>query len=98
MVSLSREENTEEVQKMRKILRPKQQCEKLGCSLATLHRWGQFPDFPQAIKTGPNSTGRFDDELDAYLESLKGQAISPVAPGSRHGRKPRATPKVEVAA
>lgn len=79
---------------MRKILRPKQQCEKLGCSLATLHRRGKDPDFPQAIKTGPNSTGRFDDELDAYLESLKGRVISPVAPGAKRGRPPKS--KAEV--
>jgi len=71
---------------MRIVLRPKKQCEKLGYSLATLHRRGKDPDFPKAIKLGPNSTGRFEDELDAYLEMLKGQAIAPVAPGVKRGR------------
>ncbi len=75
---------------MRKILRPKQQCEKLGVSPATLHRLGKQSDFPCVVSVGPNSSGRFDDELDLWLESRKGIEVRPCVPLKiKRGRKLR---------
>ncbi len=73
---------------MTKVLRPKQQCEMLGISRATLHRLGKDPAFPKSINLGDKSVGREESELLAWLESRKGITRPPVvAPEIKRGRR-----------
>lgn len=57
--------------KPRKILRKRAVCEKVGLSPVQVWRKANDPDddFPEARILGPNATGWFEDELDAWLES-----------------------------
>lgn len=73
---------------MTKVLRPKQQCEMLGISRATLHRLGKDPTFPKSISLGLKIVGRDESELHAWLESRKGNSRNPVvAPEVKRGRR-----------
>ena len=57
--------------KSRKILRAPAVSEKVKLAPVTLWRKSNDPndDFPASVILGPNSTGWFEDELDAWLES-----------------------------
>ena len=57
--------------KPRKILRKPALCDKVGLGPVTIWRKANDPDddFPAAVVLGPNATGWFEDEIDAWLES-----------------------------
>lgn len=57
--------------KSRNILRKPAVCEKVGLSAVQVWRKANDPDddFPVARVLGPNTTGWFEDEIDAWLES-----------------------------
>ncbi len=54
----------------RKIIRVGEVCERLGKSRTQIWRDVRDGKMPAPVKTGSNSIGFFDDEIDAHQDSL----------------------------
>lgn len=73
-----------------RILRRKVVLHKTSYSSATLHRKIKAGEFPPPLRLGPNMCGWLESTVDDYINSLKSDnAIKPVAPGAKRGRKPK---------
>ena len=57
--------------KSRKIIRKQEVCERVGLAPVTIWRKANDPndEFPAPIILGANSTGFYEDEIDAWIES-----------------------------
>lgn len=54
----------------RRLLRPKQVMERMGCSRTTLWRRVRAGEFPAPVKTGANSTAFYEDEVNEAQANL----------------------------
>ena len=54
----------------RRLLSPKQVCDRMGWSRTTLWRRVRDGEFCAPVKTGENSTGFFEDEVNVAQENL----------------------------
>ena len=85
----------------REILRKPAVCGKVGLSPVQVWRKANDPDddFPAAVVLGPNTTGWFEDELDAWLESRprgSGQRKAHLEP--HYKRRGKGEPRAEAVA
>ena len=61
----------------RRLLRTKQVLDRMGWSRTTLWRRVRAGEFPAPVKTGLNSNGWYDDEVDAAQENLPRVSYAP---------------------
>ena len=61
----------------RRILRAKAVMDKMGWSRTTLWRRVRAGEFPAPVKTGPNTNGWFDDEVDEAQAKLPRISYAP---------------------
>ena len=72
-----------------RILRRKEVLLVLGVSSATLHRRLKDGSIQAPLRLGPNSVGWRESYIQSVIDSYQPAEPTPVAPGSRRGRKPR---------
>jgi len=73
-----------------KLLRRREFLARLGFSSATLHRKIVAGEIPRPLVLGPNMRCWKESTADDYINSLKVEEVpTPVAPGSKRGRKPK---------
>lgn len=73
------------------IRRIKRVQEMTGLSRVTIYRRIQEGSFPRPLKLGANSVGWRESDVLDFINSLQVTEPREVAPGSKKGRKPRAS-------
>jgi prophage regulatory protein len=61
----------------RSILRESTVLERIPVHPTTIYRWEREGKFPRRVALGKNSSGWYDDEIDAWIEARREQSSTP---------------------
>ena len=60
-----------------RVFSPKDAAKYLGCCVTSLYRYAEkYPNFPKAVKITAGKAFYFKEDLDAWLDHLKAEAMA----------------------